>query len=151
MRMDFDILEDVVTQLQWQPALHANKITVEVEKGIVTLSGHVNTYAKKMAAEKAVRNIAGVKAIVENIQVGKLAADKTDKELAELILQELAYHTAIKEEKVILKVDHGIVTLEGKVDWAYQRFAIRREIERIPGVRHVNNYIMVESKSRYTV
>jgi osmotically-inducible protein OsmY len=149
MRSDTEILNDLMNQLIWEPILYEDKISVAVKDGIVTLSGHVDRYAKKMAAEKAAKKIAGVKVIAEIIEVGKQCADKTDVEIAELILQELGYHTAIKEESVKIKVEHGIVTLEGEVAWAYQRFAIKREIEKLPGVKHVNNYISVKPKLQY--
>jgi osmotically-inducible protein OsmY len=149
MRNDVEILSDVLSRFTWEPALHAAQIDVAVKDGVVTLSGHVDSYTKKMSAEKVAKKIAGVKVIAENIEVGKQPADKTDIEIAELILQELGYHTAIKEESVKVKVEHGIVTLEGEVDWAYQRFGIKHEIEKLPGVKHVNNYILVKPKSRY--
>jgi osmotically-inducible protein OsmY len=149
MRNDVEILSDVISRFAWEPALHAAEIDVTVKDGVVTLSGHVDSYMKKMAAEKTAKKIAGVKVIAENIEVGKQRAEKTDIEIAELIVQELSYHTAIKEESVKIKVEHRTVTLEGEVAWAYQRFAIKHEIEKLPGVKHVNNYILVKPKSRY--
>jgi osmotically-inducible protein OsmY len=146
MRTDSDIRKDLLAQLQWEPVLHANVINATVKNGIVTLYGKVEGYEKKMAAEKVAKRIAGVKAVVENIRVGNSVINKTDAQIAKEILRELGWHVVIKENKIKIKVEHGIVTLEGIVDWAYQRFAIKREIERIPGVKHVNNYITVKAK-----
>lgn len=145
MKSDIQILQDVMDQLKWEPDLNAAEIEVVVKNGIVTLSGKVDTYSQKKAAENAAKNIAGVKAVAEEIQVGTSPAYiKTDTEIAEAVLFALKWNTSIPDEKVKVMVETGVVSLEGEVEWDYQRNAARDAVERLAGVRWINNYILVK-------
>jgi len=147
MKTDLQIQKDVMEELQWQPFLHSSEIGVAVKNGIVTLSGIVDTYSKKIAAEKAVKKVAGVKAIAEDIQVGVSPIyRKTDAEVAEAILNALKWHSVIQEDKIKIKVEDGIVKLEGEAEWEYQRNIVRKAIENLSGVRYVTNLISVKPK-----
>ena len=147
MKTDLQIQKDVMEELQWQPFLHSSEIGVAVKNGIVTLSGIVDTYSKKIAAEKAVKKVAGVKAIAEDIQVGVSPIyRKTDAEVAEAILNALKWHSVIQEDKIKIKVEDGIVKLEGEVEWEYQRNIVRKAIENLSGIRYVTNLISVKPK-----
>lgn len=145
MKSDVQIQKDVMEELKWEPFLKASEIGVAVKNGIVTLSGQVDSYPKKLAAENAAKKIAGVKAIAEDIQIGVSPAyNKTDTEIAEAVLNALRWHTAVQEEKIKIKVENGNVRLEGEVEWEYQRNNAKAAIENLTGVRSVINFISVK-------
>ena len=147
MKTDSQIQEDVMDQLKWEPFLNASQIGVAVKNGIVTLSGQVDTYPKKLATENATKKIAGVKAIAEDIQIGVSPAyNKTDTEIAEAVVNALKWHTAVMEEKIKIKVENGNVRLEGEVEWEFQRKNAESAIENLTGVRSVMNLITVKPK-----
>lgn len=147
MKSDIQIQEDVMEQLKWEPFLNASQIGVSVKNGVVTLSGQVDSYTKKLAAENAAKKIAGVKAIAEDIQVGiSHSYHKTDTEIAEAILNVLRWHSAVQEEKIKIKVESGNVKLEGEVEWEYQRANIMEAIKKITGVCSIINFITVKPK-----
>ena len=147
MKSDIQIQKDVMDELKWQPFLNASEIGVAVKNGIVTLSGQIDTYSKKLSAEKAAKKVAGVKAIAEDIHIGVSPAfNKTDAEIAEAVINALKWHSAVQEEKIKIKVENGNVTLEGEVEWEYQRNNVRTAIENITGVRSVYNLITVKPK-----
>lgn len=151
MKTDMQIQKDVLEELKWEPLLNASEIGVAVKNGVATLSGQVDTYSKKLAAEKAARRVAGVKAVAEDIQVGiSPLYRKTDTEIADAILNALKWHTAVQEEKIKIKVEEGHVKLEGEVEWEYQRTSAKAALEHIPGVRSVLNLIMVKPKVKAT-
>ena len=104
MISDSEIQKDVMDQLQWEPFLHAAEIGVAVKNGIVTLSGQVDSVSKKLHAENAVKKIACVKAIAEDIQIGVSPVDKkTDAEIAEAVVNALKWHSAVQQEKIKIK------------------------------------------------
>ena len=147
MKTDIQIQKDVMEQLKWEPFLNASEIGVAVKNGIVTLSGQVDSYSKKLTAENATKKISGVKAIAEEIQIGVSPAyKKSDTEIAEAILNALRWHTAVQEEKIKVKVENGNVRLEGEVEWEYQRNNAKVAIENLTGVRSVINAIIVKPK-----
>lgn len=147
MKSDYQIQKDVMEELKWQAFLKASEIGVAVKNGVVTLSGHVDSYSKKLAAENAAKKIAGVKAVAEDIEVGiSPIYRRTDAEIAEAVLDALKWHTAVQEEKIKIKVEDGNVKLEGEVEWEYQRAMAKTAIENLAGVRFVINLITVKPK-----
>jgi osmotically-inducible protein OsmY len=146
MKTDIEIQKDVLDELKWEPYLSATEIGVAVKNGIVTLSGTVNSYLKKTRAEKAAKRVSGVKAVAEDIEV-KYADSllKNDTEIAETILNALKWHSAINEEKIKVKVENGIVTLDGEVDWEFQRNSAVMQIENLIGVKRIVNNITIKS------
>lgn len=147
MKSDVQIQQDVIEELKWEPFLNASDIGVSVKNGIVTLSGQVDAYSKKIAAEKSAKNVTGVKAIAEDIQIGVSPThDKTDTEIAEAVLNALKWHTAVQEEKIKIKVEDGNVRLDGEVEWEYQRSNAKTAIENLSGVKSVINFITVKAK-----
>jgi osmotically-inducible protein OsmY len=147
MKSDYQIQQDVMEELQWEPFLKASEIGVAVKNGVVTLSGHVDSYSKKVAAENAAKKVVGVKAVAEDIQVGiSPSYRKTDAEIAEAVLDALKWHNAVQEEKIKIKVEDGNVKLEGEVEWEYQRNMAKTAVENLTGVRFVTNLIMVKPK-----
>ncbi|MDP4261373.1 MAG: BON domain-containing protein [Bacteroidota bacterium] len=147
MKNDIQIQKDVMEELKWEPFLNASEIGVAVKNGVVTLSGQVDAYSKKLAAEKAAKRVAGVKAVAEEIQVSiSTSSRKTDAEIAEAVLNALKWHSAVQEEKIKIKVEDGNVKLEGEVEWEYQRTNAQTSIENLAGVRSVLNLITVKPK-----
>lgn len=142
MKTDSEIQKDVMEQLRWEPLLNASEIGIAVKKGIVTLSGTVDTYNKKLKAEQAAKKVAGVKAVaVEmDVKIG-VAGKKTDAEIAEAVVNALKWHTSVPDERIKVKVEKGWVTLEGELEWEYQRSAARTAIENISGVVGIANNI----------
>jgi len=147
MKTDLEIQKDVMDELRWTPSLNSTEIGVAVKKGIVTLSGTVDTYAKKLSAEKAAKSIEGVKAIAEDIEV-KISSlgKKTDTDIAGAALNALKWNSSVNEEKIKVSVDNGWVTLEGTTDWEYQKNSARKAVENLVGVRGINNLIKISPK-----
>jgi osmotically-inducible protein OsmY len=147
MKTDILIQNDVMDELQWEPFLNSSEIGVAVKHGVVTLSGIVDTYSKKLAAEKAAKRVAGVKAVAEDIQVGISPEDrKTDAEIAEAVVNTLKWHTTIPDGKIAIKVEDGIVKLEGEVEWGFERENAKEAIKDLTGVCSVFNLITVKPK-----
>jgi len=147
MKTDLEIQKDVMDQLRWQPILEAAEIGVSVKNGIATLSGQVNSYPKKLAAEKAARKVSGVKAVIEDIHV-KIYPDqhKTDLEIAEAVVNALKWNSAVIHENIKINVENGFVTLSGQVEWAYERGMAEIAVENIKGVKLVVNQITIKPK-----
>lgn len=145
MKTDLEIQQDVMNELKWQPFLKSANIGVAVKNGIVTLSGIVDNYSQKIEAEKAAKKVTGVKAIAEDIQIGvSPTLQKTDAEIAESVMNALKWHTAVPEEKIKVKVENGIVTLEGELEWEYQRNSAKKAVNNLLGVRNVINLISIK-------
>src|SRR5688572_25793419 len=135
MKSDSQIQNDVMNELKWAPFLNSSEIGVAVKNGIVTLSGQVDSYSKKLAVEKAAKRVSGVKAVAEDVQVGiSPAYRKTDTEIAEAAVKTLKWHTAVPEDKIKMKVEDGNVILEGEVEWEFQRNLAKTAIENLTGV-----------------
>src|ERR1700730_1951033 len=119
-RTDSSIREDVVFELKWDPKISSNDIAVAVKDGVVALSGFVSSYWEKDAAEKAAKRVYGVRGVAHDIQV-KLTSTLTDPEIAREAVHEIESHISIPSEKIKVTVKNGWVTLEGNVDWQYQK------------------------------
>ena len=147
MKTDAQIQQDVMAELKWEPFLIAHEIGVTVKDGVVTLSGQVDSYSKKLMAEKAAKKVSGVKAIAEDIQIGVSKTNvKSDTEIAAAIVNALKWHTPLMKEQIKVKVEDGYVKLEGEVEWEFQRINAKTAIENIAGVRSVANLIVVKPK-----
>ncbi|MDO3643657.1 MAG: BON domain-containing protein [Mucilaginibacter sp.] len=147
MKTDIEIQKNVMDELKWQPFLNSSEIGVAVKNGIVTLSGIVDSFSKKLSAERAAKKVAGVRAIAEDIQIGVSPAYwRTDAEIAEAVLNALKWHSAVPDEKIKIKVEDGNVTLEGELEWEYQRVNARTAIQNLSGVRSVINLITVKPR-----
>lgn len=144
MKKDFDIQNNVMEALKWAPLLNANEIGVAAKNGIVTLSGVVDSYPKKIKAEKIARSLKGVRGIAEDIIVRLNDNNKkTDTELAQAVLHELEWHSNLDADKIKVLVEDGSVTLEGNVDWDFQRKSAAKAIWNIIGVQGIINNIIV--------
>jgi osmotically-inducible protein OsmY len=146
MKTDAQIQQDVMDEIKWNPMLSTSAIGVAVKNGVVTLSGQVDSYLKKIEAEKEAKGVAGVRAIAEDIQVGiSPSFNRSDADIAQAALTALKWHTSIPDENLKLRVENGIVTLEGVVEWSYQRELARNSVANLIGVRNVINLITIKS------
>lgn len=145
MKTDLKIKQDVLDELKWQPNIDETQIGVVVKDGIVTLEGTVDSYTKKTAAEKAVKNVYGVKAVVEDIKVKYNASDnKTDAEVAKAAVNALQWNASVPSDTVKIKVEDGWVYLSGEVPWEYQKNAAKNAITKLYGVKGVVNNISLK-------
>lgn len=143
-KTDSQLQHDVIAELEWEPSVDNADIGVSVHAGVVTLSGYVKTYPEKLAAEKAAKRVAGVRAIAEEIQVRFAHEPKAaDHEIAKRIIDLFSWNVSVPEDRVTVKVEHGWVTLTGTVDWYYQADEARKAAGRISGVRGVTTDIAV--------
>ena len=144
-RTDVDIQADVLEELKWDMRVKPNEIGVAVKDGILTLTGWVDTYLKKMAAESAAHRVPGVKAVANDIEVRLLSsAERTDTDLAAAVLNALKWDAAIPADKIEVTVSKGWVTLKGEVEFGFQRRAAERAVRRLSGVKGVSNLITIK-------
>ncbi len=140
---DHQLREAVMTQLDWEPEAPATDIGVSVSEGVVTLTGFVNTYSEKLAAEKAVKRARGVRGIANDLVVRPFS-QPTDTDIVKTALHTLESDVRIPADKVIVTVNEGIVTLEGEVEWPHQKNAAEAALEHLLGVRGILNEITVK-------
>lgn len=146
MKTDSQLQSDVMDELVWDPSIDHAHIGVTAKGGVVTLSGFVSNYAQKMTAEHAAERVHGVQGIAEELKVRFLFDPKTsDEEIARRILDMFAWDVTIPNDKVMVKVEKGYVTLTGTLDWNYQKEAARKAAGRISGVLGVNNLIKISN------
>lgn len=140
-----DLRRNVLNELAWDPTFDSTHIGVAVDNGVVTLTGHVSTYAEKLAAERAAQRVTGVRGIAEEIEVRPSYAKKTkDDEIAERAVRILQWDVSVPPGRISVKVEKGWVTLAGNVDWDYQRGAAAADIQKLSGVMGLINLIKVE-------
>ena len=140
------IRSDVLFELKWDPRIGSSSdIAVAVKEGVVTLSGFVHSYWDKDAAEKAVKRVYGVKGVANDIEV-KLDSKRTDPEIARDAVHELESHVSLPNDKIKVTVKNGWVTLEGNVDWQYQKTLAESAIKKLRGVVGIINNIEVKPK-----
>lgn len=151
MKTDQQLQQDVMDELKWDPLLNASEIGVSVKGGVVTLSGYVNNYSKKIAAENAAKRVKGVQAVAEDIEV-RLGIDgqRNDTEIARAALDAFKWNTNVPDERIKLKVENGWVTLEGNLDWQFQKNAAENAVRDITGVKGVSDLITITPKVSVT-
>jgi len=146
---DRQLQQAVIDTLKFEPSVDAAHIGVTAAAGVVTLTGYVESYAEKIAAEQAARHVRGVKAIAEEIQVRLPAMRKhADDEIAKRALDILKWNVAIPADRIQIKVEHGIVTLSGQVDWQYQKTRAEAEVRFLGGVVGVVNLIALKPSAK---
>ncbi|MRX41661.1 BON domain-containing protein [Flavobacterium sp. LC2016-23] len=148
MKKSNDVLhKEVVEAINWEPLLSSNEIDVSVQDGIVTLGGTVDNYTQKKEAEETVKNIAGVKAVVDDIKVELyFSAIKSDTDIAASVVKALKENWAVPDHKIQVTVENGWVTLDGILHWNFQRKAADNAIRYLPGVRGVIDKIKIEAE-----
>ncbi len=143
VRSDDAIRDDAIFELKWDPKITSRDIAVAVKDGVVTLSGYVPSYYEKDAAEKAAKRVYGVRGVANDIEV-KLATARTDPEIARDAVHELDTHISIPSDKIKVTVKNGWVTLEGTVDWQYQKALAESAVKKLRGVVGVINNVQVK-------
>jgi osmotically-inducible protein OsmY len=144
---DEQIHRDVLAELKWDARLQPNEVGVIVKDGVVTLTGWVDSYVKKWAAEEAAHRVRGVKAVANDIEVRlPTAAERTDADIAAAVARALEWDAFIPIEKLDVTVSKGWVTLRGEVEWQFQKEDAERVVRRIAGVKGVTNLIVVRPK-----
>ena len=150
MKTNAELQKDVQDAIKWEPLLNAAEIGVTVKDGVVTLTGTVDSYSKKTEAEDAAKNVAGVTAVVEKIEIKFTGhrAKKDDNEIATEVVNALKWNWQIPKDKIKVKVEKGWVTLEGELEWNYQKEAARDMVKNLLGVTGVSNIIAIKSAAR---
>jgi len=145
MKSDSELQRDVMTELKWEPRIHAAEIGVAVKDGVVTLSGDVDTYGMKWAAERAVRRVSGVKGVAEEIKVTVPDPYKrTDEDIARSATDILNWNFWIPRDSVKVMVQNGWITLSGDVDWFYQKAFAEDAVRHMIGISGVTNRITIK-------
>jgi osmotically-inducible protein OsmY len=148
MKTREQLQRDVQDELKWEPRIDEAGIGVGVEDGVVTLSGHVSSYAERSLAEKAAKRVAGVGAIANELVV-KLPSsmERDDTDIAEAALRALRWRSDIPGDKVKIAVSKGWVTLEGDLDWNYQKQSAYNAVRYLTGVKGVSNLIRIKPRA----
>jgi osmotically-inducible protein OsmY len=144
IRSDVDIQQDVLEELSWDPHINVSDIGVSVKEGVVTLTGLVDNYLVRLAAQNAALRVKGAHAVANDIEVRlHTSAERTDSDLALAALYALKWDAAIPTDKIDITVSHGYLTLRGEVEWPFQREAAERAIRRLAGIKGVTNWVTV--------
>lgn len=147
MKSDTELQRDVSEELRWDPRVVDDEIGISVRSGVVTLTGSVPSFAQKLAAVEAVERVAGVRAVAQELSIKAADAfQQSDTDLAHQILNTLAWDIEVPHQNIKARVENGWVTLEGEVDWQFQRSAAERVVRYLIGVKGVSNLITIKSR-----
>lgn len=145
MKTDKQLQHDVLAELEWEPRVDAAHIGVSAKDGVVTLNGHVSFFAEKHAAEKAAKRVYGIKAVADELEVKLPGSHKrTDGDVAAACISALKANYSVPDEKIQVVVNNGWVSLEGEVEWRYQKDAAMTAVRYLTGVTGVANRIRVQ-------
>jgi osmotically-inducible protein OsmY len=144
-RTDGELRKDVLAELDWDPQVPTGKVGVAVGDGVVTLTGYVDTYAEKIAAEKAVKSAYGVRAVANDLEVKPLFK-RTDPEIAKDAKHALEARITVPDKDITVIVKEGWITLEGEVEWMYQKQGAESSVKFLQGVKGVTNQIKIKPK-----
>ena len=149
MKDDLQLQQRVIDELEFEPSVNAAHIGVSVREGVVTLSGHVESFIEKFAAECTARRVKSVTAVAQELAVHLPSDRKTaDDEIAARAVRMLDWDALVPHDRISVKVEHGIVTLDGEVDWHYQRAEAEYDVGKLGGVKAVINGIVVKPRVR---
>jgi len=149
MKNNETLQREVLDAIKWEPLLNAAEIGVTAKDGVITLTGVVNSYSKKLEAEDAAKNVAGVKAVVEKLEIkfdssnGKI----DDNEIATEVLNAIKGKWIVPSDKIKVKVEKGWITLDGELSWNFQKQAAKDAVKNLLGVVGVSNDIKIKSES----
>jgi osmotically-inducible protein OsmY len=144
-KTDQEIQRNVLDELKWDARVQPNEIGVAVKDGVVTLTGWVDSYTKKWAAEEAAHRVKGVRAVANDVEVRiPTMSERTDADIALAVTRAIEWDAMVPTEKVKVTVSKGWVTLEGAVEWQFEKEAAERAARRITGVRGVTNLVRVQ-------
>lgn len=148
IKTDEKLQTDVMDELRWEPILHASEVGVSVRNGVVTLTGQVDNYSMKVAAERAAQRVQGVEVMVQEVGVKPLFGTKhTDEAIAQAIVRSFEWHNEIPHARLDAKVEEGWITLTGEVEWNYEREAAGQAVKSLTGVKGVTNEIRVKPRA----
>ena len=151
MKTDLQLQQDVIAELAWEPSLNAALIGVEVKNGVVTLSGHVDSFAEKWSAEQAAERVSGVTALAIEMDVNLPGASRRhDSDIARSAENVLLWLTYLPAESVKVKVEGGWITLTGEVEWEYQRRAAASAVRSLMGVTGVSDHVTLKARTSVT-
>ena len=142
---DMDLKRHVESALEWEPSVDAADIGVSVDAGVVTLRGDVGSYAARAAAERVMLRVYGVKAVANELTVRLLTGfERNDTDIAQAAVTALSWNAVIPQNRVTVTVSNGWLTLNGTLDWQYQKEAAARAVRDLVGVKGVTNSITVK-------
>src|SRR5215472_12710516 len=151
MMSDAVLKQDVEEELAWRPDIDSDHIGITTNNGIVTLKGYVPTYVEKHAAEAAVKRVAGVRGVVESLQVYLAGSNPTeDEELAKRVINSLDWNSLVPRQSMKVTVEGGWVSLSGEVSWQYQKNAAENAVRKLYGVVGVINNVTIKHQSQPT-
>jgi len=146
MKTDSELKKDVLAELAWDPVVPEAKVGVSVSDGVVTLTGHLDSYSEKVAARRAVERVGDVKAIAMEIDVIPLGVhQRSDTEIAAAVDHALSWNTSVPKDRIKVTVEKGWVTLGGEVDWNFQRRAVERLVRPLKGVIGISDNIGIKA------
>lgn len=145
MKTDSELRRDVERELELEPSVDERRIGVAVLDGIVTLTGEVRSYAEKWQAERTVERVSGVRGVVDELEV-KPATERSDIDIARAAADVLKWNVLVPSDRIKVRVENGWLTLEGDVEWEYQRRAAERAVRNLPGVKGISNLIVVKPR-----
>jgi osmotically-inducible protein OsmY len=146
-RTDQEIQDDIVAEFKWDPSLRSDDIAVGVREGVAVLAGTVDSYVDKWNAESIAARIRGVRAVVNNLAVQlPSSSQRTDTDIAHAAVDALRWNVLVPENRIKVKVEKGWVTLEGEVEWLYQKKAAERAVRHLKGIKGVTNSIAVKAR-----
>jgi len=145
MKSDTELQKNVLDELRWEPGVKATNVGATVNDGVVTLGGTVDSFAEKWAAERAVKRLPGVKALAIEIEV-KLpgSSERTDADIARAAENALEWNVSVPHDRIKVTAERGFLTLEGEVDWQFQRSAAEGAVHYLVGVKGVTNEITLK-------
>lgn len=142
-----DLKNEVMDELKWEPSVNEADIGVIVRDGIVTLTGTVDSYAEKSAAERATQRVLGVKAVANDIEIRlPSGSTRTDADIAAAVANALQWHVFLPRGNVKVVVDRGWVTLKGEVQWHFQKTAAEEGVRHLLGVKGMTNEITIKPR-----
>lgn len=147
MRSESEIERDVREELKWDPDLDADDIAISVKDSVVTLAGFTRSYSDRLEAEQAAKRVAGVHAVANDIEVRLPAIDqRPDPDIARDAIASLKAQLPISHDKIKIVVKDGWLTLEGAVEWQYQKTTAENAVRKVKGVKGVTNVISVKPR-----
>jgi osmotically-inducible protein OsmY len=147
MKTDREIQLDVLDELRWEPSVNATDIGVTVKNGVVTLEGTVDSFPEKWAAEKAAKRVPSVKGLAIELEVNLPGfSERTDADIARAAENALVWDVSVPPDRIKVTVEKGFLTLEGEVDWQFQKSAAEQAVQHLTGVKGVWNHISIKPK-----
>ncbi len=146
MKSDSELKKDVLAELAWDPLVPEARVGVSVNDGVVTLTGHLDSYFEKIATRRAVERVSGLKALAMEIDVIPLGVhQRSDTEIATAVEHALSWNTSVPQDRIKVTVEKGWVTLGGEVDWNFQRRAVERLVRPLKGVVGISDNIQLKA------